>query len=191
MRAGTALAALHSLPVVAGPTVGLAQCLADLVRPHPGVLAAGLADLGPQVGALLVAVLDAEPSAPPARPVHRDVHLRQLLDDGRRTSLIDWDLAAQGDPALDVGNLVASLRSKGVEEPAIEAVLDGYASEDRTGALGRLPVYEAFTYLRLACKRYRMHGRVVRPEVERLLDAAERVLGGDRPTGLRREPVGA
>jgi Phosphotransferase enzyme family len=157
-RTGTALAELHALPVVAGPRVRLDDCLADLARPHPLALAALLPPLADRVLALLDGVLDAEPDGP-ARAVHRDVHLRQVHSGAGRTWLLDWDLAAQGDPALDLGNLVGTLRAKlppAQAEPAVDALLTGYAAADSTRALDRVGPFEAFTYLRLACKQTRL-----------------------------------
>ena len=190
-RAGAALAVLHGLPAVLGPAVGLRHALADLVAPHPLVLAAAVPELAARVTAVLTGVLAAEPLVRPAAPVHRDVHLRQLHGDGARTWLLDWDSAAQGDPAFDVGNLVASLRSKAVGEAAVAALLDGYAGADRSGALARTPVYEAFTYLRLACKRYRVHGAPALQEVVCLVAAAEHALGAGPAPSSRRERVRA
>ncbi|MEE8142449.1 MAG: phosphotransferase [Planctomycetota bacterium] len=51
---------------------------------------------------------------------HRDFHDKQVLISGDRGTLLDLDLAAQGPPALDVGNILAHLRLrslKGAEIP--------------------------------------------------------------------------
>ena len=187
-RAGEALAALHALPAAVAPAVRLRDCLVDLVLPQPAVLSAGLRGLSRRVAAVLDGVLAGEPVAVAAGPLHRDVHLRQLHADCRRTWLLDWDLAAQGDPALDVGNLVGSLHSKAAGEAAVASFLTGYAAGDRTDALARVGAYEAFTYLRLACKRYRLEGEVAGAQAVRLLAAAERrlELGDASPTRLPR-----
>ena len=42
--------------------------------------------------------------------IHRDFYPDQVLVDGERIHLIDLDLYARGDPALDVGNFVAHLQ---------------------------------------------------------------------------------
>ncbi len=51
-------------------------------------------------------------SLPDVHPVtlHRDFYPEQLLLDGERLYLLDLDLCAYGDPALDIGNFVAHLR---------------------------------------------------------------------------------
>lgn len=43
----------------------------------------------------------------PAVPIHRDLHDRQLLWDGDELTLLDLDLGASGEIALDLGNLWA------------------------------------------------------------------------------------
>ncbi len=45
----------------------------------------------------------------PLRGIHRDFYPDQVIVDGDRLSLLDLDLYAVGDPALDVGNFVAHL----------------------------------------------------------------------------------
>lgn len=63
-----------------------------------------------------------------AAPIHRDFYPDQLLVDRSRLTLLDLDLACLGDPALDIGNLVAhlteqALRTTGDPE-ALAAVVD-------------------------------------------------------------------
>lgn len=183
-RTGAALAGLHSAD--AGgldlPVRDLAGCLADLVLPQPEHLAT--VGLERRLVAFATGTADAVLAAAhghpaPARLVHRDVHAGQVLLDEQRTWLLDWDLAAAGDPAVDVGNLVGTIRAKyppARAEAAVEALLDGYLAGDTTGVLGRLAVHEAFTYLRLACKRARLHGPAAAGTVEDLLTRARLTL---------------
>jgi tRNA A-37 threonylcarbamoyl transferase component Bud32 len=71
---------------------------------------------------------------PPTRPVlvHRDFHDGQvLLDEAYAVSLIDFDLMAAGDPAVDVANFLCHLelreqQGRVVAAPLIAAFLDGY-----------------------------------------------------------------
>jgi len=63
-------------------------------------------------------------------PIHRDFHLSQVLFTAYETYLIDLDLYAMGDPAVDIGNFVAhvkelSLRSTG-EPNAFDSELDRF-----------------------------------------------------------------
>ena len=173
-RVGAALAALHRTDPGAGiPALRLADHLADLVSPAPDDLAGtGLpADLVRLARTARRSVLSA--AGPPAarRLLHRDLHPGQVLVAAGRTWLLDWDHAAVGDPALDLGNLVGTLRTKlppAVAGAAVGALLAGYRPYDTTRAVDRLPAHEAFTYLRLACKRAR-RGAAAAGAVEDLL----------------------
>ncbi|MFC0674732.1 aminoglycoside phosphotransferase family protein [Brachybacterium hainanense] len=63
--------------------------------------------------------------------VHRDLHDGQLILDGERAGLLDFDLAALGHPALDLANLLVHLELRSEQgllaDPAAatEAVLEG------------------------------------------------------------------
>jgi len=182
---GLALAELHRLTLSAGQVLGLCQHLADLVRPHPRMLAQYVEELGAPASALLQALLDAEaqidvPSV--AAPLHRDVHLRQLFLGEGRIWLIDWDLFARGDPALDVGNfsvyLLTHLGDDG--ERAVDAFLAGYAEGGGAATIARAPLYAAFTYLRLACKRARLQQPGWQATASALIATGHRVLEEER-----------
>jgi len=179
--AGRAVARLHRAPVVVGPCRDLAGHVTDLIRPHPRELASAVPELAGQIAALLqgLAACLATAGANGVRPVHRDLHPRQLFvqHDGRRSSvvLLDWDLAAQGDPALDVGNLRAWLRHRHPADRAgavARAFEDGYAQHGDPTVLDHADVYAAFTRLRLAVKRFRVDGPAALPVVRHLLDEA-------------------
>jgi hypothetical protein len=107
------------------------------------ILRKGLAEvtaLQPQWGPRLESVLDAceqlaETLANPRRAgVHRDFHPDQLMVEGTRLTLLDFDLYARGDPALDVGNFAAHLTELALRQhgdPAglvdcEEALFEGY-----------------------------------------------------------------
>lgn len=89
------------------------------------------------------------------RPVllHRDFHDGQVLVDGDRVGLIDFDLMAVGDPALDLGNLIAHLELRELQgmledaTPLVEAALEGYRPQPDVRR--RIPVYRAVTRRRL------------------------------------------
>lgn len=176
-RVGRALADLHRLEVEVGPALGLGDHLRELVRPQPDALAGALPELGPRVARLVEALLERASDAGPAVPVHRDVHARQLLLDGERVWLVDLDLVARGDGALDLGNLVGWLRARaGAGDAEVGALLRGYAAAGDRGVLARVARHEAFTYLRLACKRLRLHEEGWRDACAALVARAERCL---------------
>ncbi len=59
------------------------------------------------------------------RGVHRDFYFDQLLVSAGQVWLLDLDLYAQGDPALDVGNFVGHLMELGLREQGDPSALGG------------------------------------------------------------------
>lgn len=161
-RSGRALAELHALPARAlGLTHSktLADHVRELVRPAPEVLAGARPEAAARIRAVLGRLASAEAGwgAHAVTPLHRDFHLRQLFDDGTRITVLDWDDAACGDPAFDVGYLTAYLRThhdNARAETGIAAFRDGYGAA--SAVWDRVSVYEQFNYLRRACRRFRL-----------------------------------
>ncbi|MFQ5418818.1 MAG: glycosyltransferase [Anaerolineae bacterium] len=99
------------------------------------------------------------PPLPQPAPVHRDFYYSQILFDQDRVALIDFDLFAWGDPAIDVGNFSAHLYLLGQDKqhnlhalaPAADRFLEAYAQfrpvDDTFWA--RVSFYEAATFYRL------------------------------------------
>jgi tRNA A-37 threonylcarbamoyl transferase component Bud32 len=96
---------------------------------------------------------------PPCRPtyLHRDLHDKQLVvDDGLTVGMLDFDLAAIGEPALDLANLLVHLELRALQRrcsPAraaacAEALVEGYAPTPDVWS--RVPCYALTTRLRLA-----------------------------------------
>ena len=182
--AGRALAGLHGLAMPLGRRRDMRGHIDDLMRPHPGRLVREVPELAPRLRRVLAALLEADANCA-SRPVdvtiHRDVHPRQLFLDGERVCLIDWDLSARGDAALDVGNFVAYLRARRrVDQSSVDALLRGYAATGSRDVLARVPLYEALTYVRLSCKRFRVGGPGWRDECDGLISRAESCLGCGR-----------
>ncbi|MGH2949349.1 MAG: phosphotransferase family protein, partial [Solirubrobacteraceae bacterium] len=97
------------------------------------------------------------PAAEPA-PLHRDLHDKQVLVDPHGgVGLLDFDTLATGDPALDVGNLLAHLDLRALQGRctpddagrAAAAFLAGY--EAGADLEERAAVFAAATRVRLAC----------------------------------------
>ena len=94
--------------------------------------------------------------------IHRDLHDGQFLlavdDAGGFTAdgvgLLDFDLMAAGDPALDLANLVEHLLLRGRQgvltdpDSAVEALLSGYRPDEDTSS--RVTSYRALSARRLA-----------------------------------------
>jgi aminoglycoside phosphotransferase (APT) family kinase protein len=150
---GEALGRVHGAPVPGATPVHDAAAEALVVRRWAELAAAfGALDV-PGVEEVARALTD----GPAQNPVllHRDLHDRQVLvaDDGS-VGLLDFDLLAVGEPALDLANLLTHLdlrARQGLLPDAAalrEAVLDGYRPS--RAVLDRVPAYEAAARLRLA-----------------------------------------
>ncbi len=66
--------------------------------------------------ATLLTWADSLPAAATTVPLHRDFYYSQVLFHGSRLHLIDFDLLALGDPAVDVANFIAHLAYLGLEQ---------------------------------------------------------------------------
>lgn len=92
-----------------------------------------------------------------AVPCHRDLHEKQILLDGPRAGLLDFDTLCLGHPAMDTGNLMAHLflmevttgRPRAAFETAIRNAMRHVPERDlrlwRRAALLRLCMIYAFT----------------------------------------------
>ena len=103
-----------------------------------------------------------QPAVSSLRVIHRDLHDGQLLLtsglDGRfqadGVGLLDFDLVAAGDPALDLANLIEHLHLRERQgtladaESAARALLDGYGPDE--DVLDRVISYRALAARRLA-----------------------------------------
>lgn len=135
----------------------------------------------------VAAALIGEPAAPTVT-VHRDLHDKQVLIDDGRVGLLDFDLLAAGEAALDLANLLVHLELRALQGLVTEAaahalaaaVVDGYAPDPRVR--GRLAAYAAATRLRLcAVYRFRAGSGDVLPALRRRLLALPPGVGGPRP----------
>lgn len=107
----------------------------------------------------LFAWADALPPLGAAVPIHRDFYYSQLLFDGPRLTLIDFDLVALGDPAIDVANFIAHLHFLGLDhfdslhalDAEADRFLEVYARCQKVDEsfLQRLSFYQAATFYRL------------------------------------------
>ncbi len=94
--------------------------------------------------------------APAARGIHRDFYPDQVLVDGDRLYLLDFDLYCQGDPALDIGNFTGhiteySLRNLGNPEALNDreqALEDRFVELAGEATRERVRVYTLLTLLR-------------------------------------------
>ncbi|MDQ1629823.1 MAG: hypothetical protein QOI54_3567 [Actinomycetota bacterium] len=173
-RAGVALAELHRIDVSADDRAAartMADHLRELVNPHPTRLGAVFPQWAPLVEATLLSLAATDPSpAAPTALLHRDMHLRQLIDLGPRVGIVDWDLAAAGDPVFDVGYLTTYLETHTASPAALtDAFLDGYATLRDRPTSQHLRPYRCFNLLRRACRRFRVRDAGWHAEMDRML----------------------
>lgn len=93
--------------------------------------------------------------APAACGIHRDFYQSQVIVDGERLWLLDFDLYCLGDPGLDVGNFIGHLTEQALRERGSAAAFEPVeqALEDRFVGLEGEPVRAAvrvYTTLTLA-----------------------------------------
>lgn len=179
--AGKALSTLHNQNLALGHEVWLRDHLADLIAPHLHALCEQAPEYRARVEALIEVMADRERAWQPTTivgPIHRDFHLRKLLYAQGRAWLVDWDLFARGDTALDIGSFIAHLQLQLATQHkrAIGAFINGYFEERPLVLLERVPLYAAFTYLKLACRRFALREPRWDEHVRDLLQRAETCL---------------
>ncbi|HET9872420.1 MAG TPA: phosphotransferase [Propionibacteriaceae bacterium] len=157
---GAALAALHRLPVPADlplHTESAEMAVAAAWRSHADALNAPLAFADRSAGGDLAQVC-ATPTGQVGRAavlVHRDFHDKQVIvDEDNSVGILDFDLMAMGEPALDLANLLVHLelrQRQGIVADSRhleEATLAGYRPSRQV--LSRLPRYRSLAWFRLA-----------------------------------------
>lgn len=123
------------------------------------VTVAAFPSLRARVEAVMRDLVRTRPTKAPALvTVHRDFYDKQVLFDGRRTVLLDYDTLAAGDPALDYGNFVGHLQWRTHQSPEHAGALRlGWESFTQTfghtdsGFETRSKWWTAAALLRLAC----------------------------------------
>jgi aminoglycoside phosphotransferase (APT) family kinase protein len=187
--AARALAKLHRCEFGPGPGRGVEDLL---LRCHPRHPFLGLAvpELAASVDDLVehARALERRLAPLPITPVHGDFHLGQVHVDGDRAWLVDLDALGFGDPASDLGNVVVFLDDKIRRDPAMAALVaafrDEYAAHAADAAWERMPLYEALTHLRRACKQVRLQQPGWRDKVRAMMERAQQKLAGAESLAL-------
>jgi len=157
MAAG--LAKLHRTPVRLGEPYTLRDHLRRC-HPRPQVLYDRCPELRPAIDEILGEALRLE-AAYNFEPglIHGDFHMGQVHVTADHTWLIDFDACCTADPAADLGNVLVFLKGKARKFPdapqLADAFLDEYFKSMPADILQRVPLFEAITHLRRACKRLR------------------------------------
>ena len=155
--AGRALAVFHSTPVTSPRSWSL-QNEADVLTKALDKAVIACPELKDRIIALRHLSLRAFDSLPAvtAQLIHRDFYQDQLLMDGSRVWILDLDLVAQGDPAIDIGNFLAhikeySLRRYGCVsalQSIEQAFMKGYMLEGCAVDERRIKLLEALSLAR-------------------------------------------
>lgn len=117
-------------------------------------------------------------------PIHGDCYAGQMLLDGERVAIVDFDQACYGDAAADVGNCLAHFERdviRGRLSPErvaalSDALLTGYQSEGGTFAPELLALYTAASLLQLAPHPFRERDPQWPEQTAALLERAAELL---------------
>ena len=164
-----------------------------ILRSKLGELAETRPQWAPRLARLLEECerLGARVPTPIPRGIHRDFYADQVIVDGPRLFLVDFDLFCQGDPALDAGNFLGHLSEQSLRlfgDPAALSECEG-AFEERFVELSGPSIrpavrgYAALTIARHVYLSTRFEER--RSFTEPLLELAEERLGVGARTGKR------
>lgn len=122
--AGLALAAVHARPVCG--------TLRRFRPPAPQTTIHAIEALNPQLGAVARRLSLPELPDSVTCPIHGDFSADQVVVGREGVSIVDWDRAAIGPPARDLGSALARLdldRTRGTDvTEAAEALFEGYVS---------------------------------------------------------------
>ncbi|MEJ6392005.1 phosphotransferase [Gymnodinialimonas sp. 2305UL16-5] len=176
-HAGRALAAAHATPAT--------TMLADWTPQDPMEFAASLGELLPDLAATATRLAaDLLPPLPDNRaaPVHGDFSPDQVAITRSQARLVDWDRAAWGDPARDLGSFLAALDLAQIRgtptEAASEALRAGY---DAAGAAAgvdddAIAAHRVHALFALAQDGFRARRPGWATEAQHVLDKTRRLL---------------
>jgi hypothetical protein len=185
--AGALLRALHRSPkgfVIDLPTSDVETELRLTARACEHITRL-VPDVGNRVSALLERAREGFGGLPPAEPtfLHGDFKLDHLWATEDRLTVIDFDAACVGDPAFDLGKLLADLRwwrlegGAAVGRPAQEAFLDGYGAASVPTRVRRAAIWEAVLLVKMAARRTPVVDTAWETRVVRLVSIAQELLG--------------
>ncbi len=171
------LVRLHGCGFVPGPPFRMRN---HLMRCHPKyqTLALACPELESDIEHVVRVALEREAQIDESvfTSIHGDFHMGQVLVDGDRCFLIDFDALSYGDPAADLGNVLVFLKGKAKKldnvPELVDTLLESYFREMDSSIEKRIPLYEAMTHLRRACKRLRFQRPKWRHKVAKMIRAA-------------------
>ncbi|MGH2615607.1 MAG: phosphotransferase family protein, partial [Thermomicrobiales bacterium] len=143
-------------------------------------------DLTRDISHLVQTVADGLQAAPTAL-IHGDLKPGHILVDGKRVTLIDFDLMRAADPVADIAHLVAFLGKPqdraqshdGQAESAADIFVEEYFARVPEAWRSRLPLYHAMTSIHKAVGLCRRRGSEGQGRVEGVLREGQALLSGD------------
>ncbi len=165
------------------PAYGMGEALADLVRFGALVDRFGF-EVASTIERGIERLRTLSPDSGRRAVLHRDLHDGQLVL-GRHVVIFDLDQASAGDPAVDVGNLLAHLRLRALQgrlgatsTAAGRALLSGHGAEWAGRWRQSVLIWEAASLFRLAAvyalrPRWSYLGSELASMAERILDAPD------------------
>lgn len=164
LQAAAALAALHSLRLE-GATRGRPLSTEwERLRRWIRRLHAVAPELARRFESILDRISTLAPESQPGAPtpVHGDFKPSQLLLEGERVGIVDFDRICLGDPAVDVGNFMAQFHKEAVHEgrdhlrPLADAFLAAYLDcGQATGLESRARLVQSLALVRMAAGHFR------------------------------------
>ncbi|WP_050527680.1 aminoglycoside phosphotransferase family protein [Pseudorhodobacter aquimaris] len=135
-NAGLALARIHASSARPGRQITRADEAAEnaAVVPDLRALSPELARLAAPLADMIAVHLAKVPVQP--RLIHGDFSADQVLIDGARVAVIDWDRAATGDRARDIGSALARLDAQWIDGAISLVERDDFAEALRQGYCG-------------------------------------------------------
>jgi thiamine kinase-like enzyme len=123
-RVAETLRRVHDGPSVPGrfDSFRVVEAYADTVVARGGTLPAEHA-----AATATAARIEAALGPRPLRPCHNDLLNANLLDDGERIRIVDWEYAGMGDPFFDLANFAVN---NGLDEGDDRLLLDAYGERD-------------------------------------------------------------
>ncbi|MCI0414588.1 aminoglycoside phosphotransferase family protein [bacterium] len=115
-------------------------------------------------------------------PVHGDFHPANVMWDGRDVTLIDLDEMSYGDPLLDIGRFLASLRVSALrvssDHSALAGIQEAFLEEyfrKMSGDEKSVRLFEAASLLIAAASPFRLQRPGWKESTEMLIEEADRV----------------
>jgi hypothetical protein len=154
------------------------------VRDELGALCADFAGCTHDLAERLASRLLAEPLLD--RPIHGDFSAQQILVDGDKVAFLDFDTAARGNPASDLGNFIAKLERAVIHgklspdrlKLVHQALLDGYRAVTRGPIPGCVELHTAASLFRFALHPFRRRMTNWPEQTQAILARVDAILNG-------------